>query len=362
MAAALQARGVAPGDHVALLGPTSRPFVTAIQAIWLTGATLVVLPLPMRLGSLEEFVAPDPDPDPQRRHRPARRRPRPGPVPRAAARRPAVGAPDRSAPRSWPSHRRRPRPARGRPGQPGRAPVHQRLDVRAEGRDAPAPAICANLDGVCQAGRARPGRRRPRVLAAAVPRHGSGRIRHDPADDRQSPVVLAAPQDFLGAPVRWMQWLSAFRGTATAGPTSPGHSPPGRCARRRPRPVPAADRPERRRAGRPRQRGGVHRRRVGRFGLRPGAVFPAFGMAEVVIGGTFPPPRSTACAPTASTGACSRPSATPPPREPGDARVPSPCPARAAAAGPRDPHRRPGHRPGHGPTARSASSRSGATR
>ena len=56
-AAALQARGVAPGDHVGMLGATSRPLVTAIQAVWLTGATLVCLPLPLRLGSVEEFVA-----------------------------------------------------------------------------------------------------------------------------------------------------------------------------------------------------------------------------------------------------------------------------------------------------------------
>ncbi len=57
MAAALQARGVGPGSHVALLGPTTRPFVTAIQATWLAGATVVVLPLPMRLASIEDFVA-----------------------------------------------------------------------------------------------------------------------------------------------------------------------------------------------------------------------------------------------------------------------------------------------------------------
>jgi fatty-acyl-CoA synthase len=42
--------------HVALLGPTSRALVTAIQATWLAGGTLVCLPLPMRLGSIEEFV------------------------------------------------------------------------------------------------------------------------------------------------------------------------------------------------------------------------------------------------------------------------------------------------------------------
>jgi fatty-acyl-CoA synthase len=57
MAAALQARGIGPGTHVALLGATTRPFVTAIQATWLAGATVVVLPLPMRLGSIEDFVA-----------------------------------------------------------------------------------------------------------------------------------------------------------------------------------------------------------------------------------------------------------------------------------------------------------------
>ena len=54
--ATLQARGVVPGDHVALLGPTSRALVTAIQGCWLAGAASMVLPLPMRMGSLEEFV------------------------------------------------------------------------------------------------------------------------------------------------------------------------------------------------------------------------------------------------------------------------------------------------------------------
>src|SRR5687768_12397003 len=55
-AAALQARGITNGSHVALLGPTTRNLVTAIQATWLAGATVIVLPLPMRLGSLDEFV------------------------------------------------------------------------------------------------------------------------------------------------------------------------------------------------------------------------------------------------------------------------------------------------------------------
>jgi fatty-acyl-CoA synthase len=57
VAAALQARGVGPGVHVALLGPTTRALVTTIQAVWLAGGTLVCLPLPLRLGSIEEFTA-----------------------------------------------------------------------------------------------------------------------------------------------------------------------------------------------------------------------------------------------------------------------------------------------------------------
>ncbi|MER3444663.1 MAG: fatty-acid--CoA ligase, partial [Meiothermus sp.] len=48
MATALQSRGAGPGSHVALLGPTTRELVTAIEGVWLAGATLVVLPLPMR--------------------------------------------------------------------------------------------------------------------------------------------------------------------------------------------------------------------------------------------------------------------------------------------------------------------------
>src|ERR1041385_5414799 len=57
LAGVLQRRGLGPGAHIALLGPTSRQLVTAIQATWLAGATAVVLPLPMRMGAVEAFVA-----------------------------------------------------------------------------------------------------------------------------------------------------------------------------------------------------------------------------------------------------------------------------------------------------------------
>ena len=42
---------------MSLLGPTTRALVTTIEAIWLAGATVVVLPLPMRMSSMEEFVS-----------------------------------------------------------------------------------------------------------------------------------------------------------------------------------------------------------------------------------------------------------------------------------------------------------------
>ena len=65
--AALQARGLVPGDHVAILGPTSRALITIIQGCWLAGIASMVLPLPMRMGSLEAFIETHPGPHPPRR-------------------------------------------------------------------------------------------------------------------------------------------------------------------------------------------------------------------------------------------------------------------------------------------------------
>ena len=55
--AALQARGLQAGDHVAVLGPTSRELMTIVRGCWLAGIASMVLPLPMRMGSLDEFVS-----------------------------------------------------------------------------------------------------------------------------------------------------------------------------------------------------------------------------------------------------------------------------------------------------------------
>jgi fatty-acyl-CoA synthase len=57
VAASLKALGVGPGARVAILGPTYQQLVTTLQATWLAGATVVCLPLPMRLGSIEAFAS-----------------------------------------------------------------------------------------------------------------------------------------------------------------------------------------------------------------------------------------------------------------------------------------------------------------
>src|SRR4029079_8260383 len=54
--APLRARGLVPGDHVPILGPTSRNLATIIQGCWLAGIASMVLPLPMRMGSLDAFI------------------------------------------------------------------------------------------------------------------------------------------------------------------------------------------------------------------------------------------------------------------------------------------------------------------
>ena len=45
-----------PGDHVAILGPTSRELMTIIRGCWMAGIASMVLPLPMRMGSLDAFI------------------------------------------------------------------------------------------------------------------------------------------------------------------------------------------------------------------------------------------------------------------------------------------------------------------
>ena len=212
MAAALQARGVGPGSHVALLGPTTRPFVTAIQATWLAGATVVVLPLPMRLASIEDFVA-------QTRrlivHADARivvidaqlsefLDPQPGDPPIVQLDE-LHGTPDSYD-----------RPA----DDPDALAILQFTSgATADPKGVMVPHRCmtANLDAAVEAAAFDPDV--DRAVSWLPLYHDMGLIGLLGAPMLHGfDLVLASPQDFLAAPARWMEWISEFGGTATAGP------------------------------------------------------------------------------------------------------------------------------------------------
>jgi fatty-acyl-CoA synthase len=102
-------------------------------------------------------------------------------------------------------------------------------------------------------------------------------------------LVQAAPQDFLAKPGNWMQWISDWGGTATAGPnfswvlaTRALGRMSGLDLSRLTLALSGAEPVDPKAveafvaAAEP-------------FGFKPGSVFPAFGMAELAIGGVFPP-------------------------------------------------------------------------
>ena len=210
-AAALQARGVAPGDHVAILGPTSRALVTAIQATWLAGAAVVCLPLPMRLGSIEEFIA-------QTRARVAIADarlvlvdPQLAPFVTEEPGDPPIVALDalRGHARGWD------RPA----DDPESLAILQFTSGSTsdpKGVMLPHHCLVANIDAI--------------VEGAAITPEDTGvswlPLYHDMGliGLLMTPMTtgfdlaIAAPQDFLAAPGDWMRWISEHRGTITCGP------------------------------------------------------------------------------------------------------------------------------------------------
>src|SRR5262245_137963 len=284
-AAALQARGVRPGDHVALLSPTTRQLVTAIQATWLAGAVIVVLPLPMRLSSIEEFVA-----QTRQRMRNARAKvcvvdpelaafvePEPGDPPMVRFAELATGDP---------ATYRRP------PDDPDRLVILQFTSGSTsdpKGVMLPDRALRANLDAISVAAKLDPD---DDVLVSWLPLyHDMGLVGLLTLPmSTGTRLVLGAPQDFTSRPARWMDWLSTYGGTATAGPNF-SYVLATRALQRSEQldlsrlrialngaePIDPDQVEAFIEAGR-------------RHGLHPEAVFPAFGMAEVAIAGTFPEP------------------------------------------------------------------------
>jgi fatty-acyl-CoA synthase len=289
VAAALQARGVTPGAHVAILGPTTRPLVTAIQATWLAGAATVMLPLPMRLGSIEEFVT-------QTHARIAASDAmlvivdaRLADFLELRAGGPAFVVLDALSSASLPAD------AYDRPPDDSErlAILQYTSGSTADPRGVILPHRCvtANADAICRAAR----------LEAGVDRGVSWLpLYHDmgliglltiPMTTGMD-LALAAPQDFLAAPAQWMQWCADFRATASAGPNF-AYALAARALRR----MDTVDLSEWRMAlngAEPIDPDAVANfvDAGTRHGLRSTAVFPAFGMAEATLAVTFPEPDS----------------------------------------------------------------------
>jgi fatty-acyl-CoA synthase len=281
IAAALQARGAGPGVTVGLLGPTSLALVTAIQATWLTGATVAMLPLPMRLGSIDEFVEA------------TRRR-----VNNADA---SIVLVD---------------PALAEFVPPGIDAT--RLDeLTGDGARFEAPTVDPDSLAILQftsGSTADPkGVMLPhRCVTAnmdAITRGAAFDIDHERVASwlplyhdmgligllgipmtTGVDLVLAGPQDFLGAPVRWLDWMSTFGCTVTGGPnfsyalaaralrrTGDLDLRPWRLALNGAEPIDPDAVEGFLAAGAP-------------FGLRRGSAFCVYGMAEATLAITFPEP------------------------------------------------------------------------
>jgi fatty-acyl-CoA synthase len=286
--AALQARGLGPGDHVAILGPTSRALITIVRGCWVAGITSMVLPLPMRMGSLEEFVA---STRARIRHGDAKlvliddalapfyaAEPGDPPTEPLCAVLSGAGHPG-------------PEALEPPPDDPERVVILQYTSgstSEPKGVMIPDRVLGANIDAATSAAAMQDGE----VMVSWLPLyHDMGLVGFIAIPMCFGlTLVQAAPQDFLAHPASWMQWISDHRGTATAGPNFSWV-----LATRALRRAEGLDLSSMRIAlsgAEPVDPVAVDAfvTEAARFGFSPGAVFPAFGMAEVAIAGSFPPP------------------------------------------------------------------------
>jgi fatty-acyl-CoA synthase len=287
VAASLQARGLMPGDHVAILGPTSRPLMTIIQGCWLAGIASMVLPLPMRMGSLDAFV----DSTKARiRHGDAKliliddlfadfytSTEGDPPIERMTAVLPgAQGAP---SPDDWV------RPA----DDSERLVILQYTSgstSEPKGVMIPDRVLRANIDASCQAAELS----LDEVMVSWLPLyHDMGLVGFLSIPmTRGVQLVQAAPQDFMAKPGNWMQWISDFGGTATAGPNFSWVLATRALGRMEG--IDLSTLTLALSGAEPVDPNAVEAfvRAAEPHGFNAGSVFPAFGMAEVAIGGAFP--------------------------------------------------------------------------
>ncbi len=285
--AALQARGLIPGDHVAVLGPTSRELMTIVRGCWLAGIASMVLPLPMRMGSLDEFVS---GTRARIRHGDAKlvliddqlapfyeAVPGDPPIVAMASVLPGTaGLPSADALES---------PA----DEPNRLVILQYTSgstSEPKGVMIPDRVLAANIDAACEAASLDD----DEVMVSWLPLYHDMGLVGFLAIPMTTGVdlVQAAPQDFMAHPGNWMQWISDWRGTATAGPNFSWVL--ATRALRRAEDLDLSSLTLALSGAEPVDPKAVDAftAAAGRFGLPDGAFFPAFGMAEVAIAGTFP--------------------------------------------------------------------------
>ena len=288
VAAALQARGIGPGDHVAPLGPTTRRLITTIQAIWLTGGALVTMPLPMRMGALDQFID-------QTRNRIRRSDSKVVVIDSQLAAfvepvegdPPFIGLDDLFADDGPGSDDYR-RPA----DDPSGLAVLQFTSgstSEPKGVMLPHENICNNLDGAWKAAELT----HDDVIVSWLPLyHDMGLIGLLTIPmTLDTTLVQGAPQDFLARPIRWLRWITEFQGTGTAGPNF-SYALAARALRRAEEPLDLSTLRIMLNGAEPIDATTFRRflEAGERFGLDPAGAFPAFGMAEVCIAGCFPTP------------------------------------------------------------------------
>jgi len=285
--AALQAKGLLPGDHVAVLGPTSRQLMTVVRGCWMAGIASMVLPLPMRMGSLEAFIES------------TRARIRHGEAKLVLIDDQLAGfyeAVDGDPPLE-PLGSVLPGSPNVPSGDALELPPHdpERLVIlqytsgstsEPKGVMIPDRVLSANIDAVCEAAVVGAGE----VMVSWLPLyHDMGLVGFLALPmTRGIDLVQAAPQDFLGHPGAWMQWISDHRGTATAGPNFSWVL--ATRALKRMKDLDLSSLTLALSGAEPVDPQAVEAfvAEAGRFGFVPGSVFPAFGMAEVAIAGSFP--------------------------------------------------------------------------
>ncbi|MFT4658674.1 MAG: fatty-acyl-CoA synthase [Ilumatobacter sp.] len=285
--AALQAKGLVPGDHVAVLGPTSRELMTIVRGCWMAGIASMVLPLPMRMGSLDAFIEAtrarirhgdaklvlidelladfytavegDPPIEPMKSVLPGAPN-----VPSGESLELPDHDPERLVILQYSS---------GSTGEPKGVMIPDRV-------------LSANIDATCQAAEIQ----NEETMVSWLPLyHDMGLVGFLALPMTMGvDLVQAAPQDFLARPGNWMDWISDYGGTATAGPNFSWVL--ATRALKRKTDLDLSSLTLALSGAEPVDPKAVEAfvAEASRFGFTAGGVFPAFGMAEVAIAGAFP--------------------------------------------------------------------------